>query len=113
MKRIKLSLKETPKFCFGLPMPKIIGWIALACGVGSFYFSGVIFVPLGVAFSLSALFLREFMLGIFGLILCFIGLLTSIDLLFLIGKTILLFFMGWDEYFDFIKKPVIIPGVDT
>ncbi len=113
MKRIKLSLKEVPKKTFGLPMPKIVGWIALTFGAGSIYFSGVIFVPLGLAVSLSALFLREFLLGIFGLILSFIGLLTSIDLLFLIGKTILLFFMGSDEYFDFIKKPSIIPGVDT
>ena len=113
MRRIRLSLKNISKKATRANNIQFVGWGAVFCGVGGIYFSGVIFVPFAFFLSIFAIFRRQFMLGSLGLLLTFIALLTSVELLFLIGKTLVFLFMGWAEYFNFMENPFDSPEVET
>lgn len=88
MTDIKLSLENQPGNQQG-PGPDaghpVAGYFAVAFGLLGIFSIGYVFVPLGFIASLVALFSRQIIWGVFGLMLSFAGLLTSPFLLAFLG----------------------------
>ncbi len=72
----------------------VIGYLAVICGVMAIFFWGIVFVPMGLAFSVAALIAGQGLWGFSGLVLSVIGLLTSPTLLTLIGLGAIASFLG-------------------
>lgn len=89
MSKTKLSLRQ-PDDDAAPPPPSrgaapIAGYLAVGLGLAGIFTAGYIFVPLAFLASVIALFSRQIIWGIFGILLSFAGLLTSPVLLALIG----------------------------
>ena len=72
----------------GEDMPKdhpMIGYLAVICGILSIFHWGVLFVPMGLAFSIAALIVGQGVWGFAGLVLAVVGLTFSPALLTLLG----------------------------
>ena len=76
----------------------VIGYLAVACGVLSIFHWGVLFVPMGLAFSISALIAGQGGWGFGGLLLTTIGFMTSPTLLALLGLGALAAFVGFPGF---------------
>ena len=63
---------------------------------------GFVFMPLGLIFSIVALFLRQTVWGVVGLLLAVAGFITSPNLWLIIGMSAFYVMFGFDE----IMKPV-------
>lgn len=113
MSEIHLSLKPKQNSNEnGTPRPEnnpVLGWFAVAFGFLGIFTYGVIFVPLGLICSILALFFRQAMWGFIGLLLAFMGLITSPALLLLIGLTAL---SHWFDSSDLIQPFMDMLGVE-
>jgi len=77
----KIDLRLTP-----VPAKRpTAGYLAVGFGVASIISSGLVFVPLALAFSLAALLLGQVRWAFFGLLLSILGVLTSPMLLLFVG----------------------------
>lgn len=72
----------------------VIGYLAVICGIMAIFFWGIVFVPMGLAFSVAALIAGQGLWGFSGLVLSVIGLLTSPTLLALVGLGAIASFLG-------------------
>ena len=71
----------------------IAGYLAVGFGVAGIISSGLVFVPLALAFSLAALFLGQGGWALFGVLLSVLGFLTSPTLLLFVGLPALHLFL--------------------
>tara|TARA_R110001592_G_scaffold341396_1_gene630355 strand:+ start:70 stop:447 length:378 start_codon:yes stop_codon:yes gene_type:complete len=72
----------------------VIGYLAVICGVFAIFAWGIVFVPMGLAFSVAALIAGQGAWGFAGLVLSVIGLMTSPTLLALLGLGAVAAFFG-------------------
>jgi hypothetical protein len=72
----------------------VIGYLAVICGVFAIFAWGIVFVPMGLAFSVAALIAGQGAWGFAGLVLSVIGLMTSPTLLALLGMGAVAAFFG-------------------
>jgi len=104
-KQIPLSLKasedgaEDAQSAGTAPQPDlkdqpVIGYLAVICGVFAIFAWGIVFVPMGLAFSVAALIAGQGAWGFAGLVLSVIGLMTSPTLLALLGLGAVAAFFG-------------------
>ena len=113
MSEIQLSLNpDTNSNQNGAQGPEkkpIMGWFAVAFGFLGIFTIGVIFVPLAFICSILALFFGQALWGFIGLLLAVMGLITSPQLLLLIGMAA---FAHWFDWNDFIQPMMDMMGVD-
>ena len=81
---IQAELKDQP----------VIGYLAVICGVMAIFAWGIVFVPMGLAFSIAAMIAGQGAWGFAGLVLSVIGLMTSPTLLALLGLGAVAAFFG-------------------
>lgn len=104
-KQIPLSMKgaehgaEDAQSAGTVPQPDlkdqpVIGYLAVICGVFAIFAWGIVFVPMGLAFSVAALIAGQGAWGFAGLVLSVIGLMTSPALLTLLGLGAVAAFFG-------------------
>jgi hypothetical protein len=104
-KQIPLSLKGSEDGADGAPpggpAPEpalkdqpVIGYLAVICGVFAIFTWGIVFVPMGLAFSVAALIAGQGAWGFAGLVLSVIGLMSSPTLLTLLGLGAVAAFFG-------------------
>lgn len=104
-KQIPLSLKASEDDADGAPSAgsatapalkdqPVIGYLAVICGVFAIFAWGIVFVPMGLAFSVAALIAGQGAWGFSGLVLSVIGLMTSPTLLALLGMGAVAAFFG-------------------
>lgn len=104
-KQIPLSLKasedsaEDAQSAGPAPEPElkdqpVIGYLAVICGVFAIFAWGIVFVPMGLAFSVAAMIAGQGAWGFAGLVLSVIGLMTSPALLTLLGLGAVAAFFG-------------------
>ena len=104
-KQIPLSLKASEDDAEGaqsvdpvtepaLKDQPVIGYLAVICGVFAIFAWGIVFVPMGLAFSVAALIAGQGAWGFAGLVLSVIGLMTSPTLLALLGMGAVAAFFG-------------------
>lgn len=72
----------------------VIGYLAVICGVFAIFAWGIVFVPMGLAFSVAALIAGQGAWGFAGLVLSLIGLMSSPTLLALLGLGAVAAFFG-------------------
>lgn len=72
----------------------VIGYLAVICGVFAIFAWGIVFVPMGLAFSVAAMIAGQGAWGFAGLVLSVIGLMTSPTLLALLGLGAVAAFFG-------------------
>jgi hypothetical protein len=72
----------------------VIGYLAVICGVFAIFAWGIVFVPMGLAFSVAALIAGQGAWGFAGLVLSVIGLMSSPTLLALLGLGAVAAFFG-------------------
>lgn len=72
----------------------IIGYLAVGCGLMGIFSWGLIFVPMGLAFSVAALIAGQGGWGFGGLFLAAVGMMTSPTLLTVLGVSTFLAFFG-------------------
>ena len=72
----------------------VIGYLAVGCGVMGIFSWGLIFVPMGLAFSVAALIAGQGAWGFGGLFLAAVGMMTSPTLLTVLGIGTFLAFFG-------------------
>ncbi len=72
----------------------VIGYLAVGCGLLGIFTWGLVFVPMGLAFSIAALIVGQAGWGFAGLMLAVGGLMTSPTLLTLLGLGALAAFFG-------------------
>lgn len=72
----------------------VTGYLAVICGVFAIFAWGIIFVPMGIAFSIAAMIAGQGAWGFAGLVLSVIGLMTSPTLLTLLGLGAVAAFFG-------------------
>lgn len=109
MSEMKLSLNPSQN---GAPRPEkqpVMGWFAVAFGFLGIFTIGVIFVPLGFIFSILAILFGQAIWGFIGLLLAAMGLITSPNLLLLIGMAA---FAHWFDWNEFIQPLLDVIGVD-
>lgn len=75
-----------------------IGYLAVACGLLSIVGWGVVFVPMGIAFAISALIVGQGGWGFGGLVLTIVGLVHSPVFVSMLGISTLLHFMGFPGF---------------
>lgn len=90
MSKIELSMQQSGEGASPPPMPPheaapIAGFLAIGLAFAGIFISGSIFVPLAFVASVIALFCGQIIWGIFGILLSFIGLVTSPLLLTFLG----------------------------
>lgn len=102
-KQIPLSLKASEDGAEGAaaaaPEPElkdqpVIGYLAVICGVFAIFAWGIVFVPMGLAFSVAAMIAGQGAWGFAGLVLSVIGLMSSPTLLTLLGLGAVAAFFG-------------------
>mgnify|MGYP003679863749 FL=1 len=104
-KQIPLSLKASedgaegaaaadPALAPDLKDQPVIGYLAVICGVLAIFAWGIVFVPMGLAFSVAALIAGQGAWGFAGLVLSVIGLMSSPTLLALLGMGAVAAFFG-------------------
>ena len=85
----------------------VMGWFAVAFGFLGIFTIGFIFVPLAFICSILALIFRQATWGFIGLLLAVMGLITSPNLLLMIG---LAAFAHWFDWNDFIQPMMDMIG---
>mgnify|MGYP003669909309 FL=1 len=104
-KQIPLSLKASedgaegaaaadPALAPDLKDQPVIGYLAVICGVLAIFAWGIVFVPMGLAFSVAALIAGQGAWGFAGMVLSVIGLMASPTLLALLGLGAVAAFFG-------------------
>jgi len=86
----------------GAPANPVMGYCAVGFGLLGIFTIGFVFMPLGLIFSIAALFLRQTVWGVVGLILAVAGFITSPNLWLIIGMSAFYVMFGFDE----IMKPI-------
>ena len=113
MDRITLSLKSTPPKTVKNSKSIAISWLAIIFGILGILSIGIIFVPLCLIFSISAIFVRRFVFGVIGLCLSLVGLITSPTLLFLLGKEVLFIFISWSDLIKIFSDFFGVDGLEV
>jgi len=113
MEQIPLSLD--PKTA-GAQQPEkkpVMGWFAVAFGFLGIFTFGVIFVPLGFICSLIALFTGQAVWGFVGLLLNVMGLVTSPQLLLLLGAGAFAMWFDWNDFIEPVKQMIGMGGTEV
>jgi len=84
----------------------VLGWFAVVFGFLGIFTVGFIFVPLGFLCSILALFTGQAVWGFIGLLLNFMGLITSPKLLVLIGIGAFSMWFDWNDFIEPIKHMI-------
>ena len=84
------------------PTNPVMGYCAVSFGLLGIFTIGFVFMPVGLIFSIAAIFLRQSVWGLVGLILAVAGFITSPNLWLIIGMGAFYVMFGFDE----IMKPV-------
>lgn len=72
----------------------IIGWLAVGCGLLGVFSWGIIFVPMGLAFSIAAIIAGQAAWGFAGLVLAVVGFFSSPTLMTIAGLGAIAAFFG-------------------
>ena len=85
------------------PASPIMGYLAVGCGLLGIFTIGFVFMPLGLIFSIGALFLGQSVWGVVGLMLAIAGFVTSPKLWLIVGMGTLYVMFDFDE----LMKPAL------
>ncbi len=91
------------------PDSPVMGWFAVAFGFLGIFTIGIIFVPLGFICSILAILFGQIAWGFIGLLLAIMGLITSPNLLVLIGMAA---FYQWFDVSDILMPFFDLIGVE-
>ena len=89
------------------PASPIMGYLAVGCGLLGIFTIGFVFMPLGLIFSIGALFLGQSVWGVVGLMLAVAGFVTSPKLWLIVGISAFYVMFELDEVlrpvFEFLR----------
>ncbi len=87
----KIELSLSPKTPADQP---IIGYFAVGFGILGIFTHAVVFVPLAVICSIVALFKKQIIWGVMGLLLAFMGIITSPAFMMFLGLRMFLIYLN-------------------
>jgi len=97
MDQIPLSLDPNNASGQAPEKKPVMGWFAVGSGLLGIFTIGFIFVPLAFIFSLIALFTGQAAWGFGGLLLAIMGLITSPELLLMLGMGAFAMWFDWND----------------
>lgn len=90
------------------PTTPVMGYCAVGFGLLGIFTIGFVFMPLGLIFSIAALFLGQSVWGVVGLMLAVAGFITSPKLWLIVGMGALYVMFDFDEFMkpalDFLRS---------
>jgi len=113
MEQIPLSLDPNNAGAQQPEKKPVIGWFAVVFGFLGIFTIGIIFVPLGFIFSIIALFSGQAVWGFVGLLLNIMGLVTSPQLLLLIGAGAFAMWFDWNDFIEPVKQLIGMGGTEV